>query len=190
MIRIRILHLIVCTFACVSSGCGYTASNYSASVRNIEQLRVAVPPGAAIKVGKFESPNGPVTSVSCRLNPMTLPDNGTYEEYIREAIINELRLAGGYSETSSTEMRVLVNAIDASSSLLGGSWDIKLTFSADGIQPFTVQHKHEFKTSYDGDTTCERAGASLVPAVQGLIGKLFNDGNFLVILRKSSEAKT
>ena len=190
MIRFSFISLMAYTLVCLLTGCGYTASNYSASVRNIEQLRITVPAGAAIRVSEFESPKGPIRNVSCRLNPMTLPGDSTYEDYIREAMINELRLAGVYAENSNTELRVLVDTIDSSSSLLGGNWNLKLTLSADGVSPFTVEHKHEFRTGYDGDMACERVGTNLVPAVQGLIGQLFNNGNFQMILRKSAGART
>lgn len=163
--------MILISIAIISSGCStYAASRYSISADNVVALRelkgkkVSVGPFAALKLGESE--------IMCRgVGPIKTPDGEPFSEFIRKALIDELRIADVYSATSRPTLTGTLNEIDFSSAT--GEWDLALVIKSSNGQSMLVTENYSFSSSYYGETACNQTAQALMPAVQNLVGRSY-----------------
>src|SRR5438034_11536378 len=89
----------------VSSACSsYTVPRYGLSAENITGLRKL---GAKVNVGRFTATTPAQTEIRCRASgPVKTPDGRPFEDYIRRALVEELKVAEMLSDSRSEERRV------------------------------------------------------------------------------------
>ena len=151
---------------------------YSPSQANTVAIRNAMLMGdiSSLAVGEFTASYPGSFEARCGINNLIrMPRNTTPEKYIRDALINEIKNADAYSLDQIEAGRVITGNLDRF--LLdndSGSWIIKVTISLNTGDVFTVSETYEHD-----EMSCERAAATLAPAVQELIHKIVSHPAFL-----------
>ena len=113
------LAILVALLGCV--GCfTYAASRYAVSVDNVSALRALGKP--QINVGPFTATPPGRREITCRaVGPIKTPDGDTFEDYVRKAFVDDLRLAESFSATGPVTLTANLETIDFTSTS-GGSW--------------------------------------------------------------------
>jgi hypothetical protein len=162
------------------SGCStYAADRYSISVDNMTALKTLT--GEKLNVGEFTASKPGLTEIMCRgVGPIKTPDGETFENYIREAFIDELKLAELYSDSSPITLTGNVDNIDFSSS--SGTWNIAATIKSSNGKVLSISENYSYKTSFYGETACNQTAQALMPAVQDLITKIIMHQDFPLLI--------
>lgn len=105
------------------AGCStYSVSRYSISADDVVALRTL--PQNSVAVGAFTSPGKPVSKIRCRaVGPIKTPDGEPFAEFVRKAMISEMKMAGAYSENAPTQITGVLNNINFSSTAARGTWN-------------------------------------------------------------------
>ncbi|MBI5583811.1 MAG: hypothetical protein HY892_08290 [Deltaproteobacteria bacterium] len=164
----------------IVSGCAtFTPQQYSISVDNNAALRSLN--GMTVNVGPFTSAPSIKNEVMCRgAGPISTPDKNPFSEYIRKALIDELKVANAFSATAPATITGKLEAIDFSS--MEGRWNIKLTLNSSNGKSMAVTENYSYETSFEGVRACEQTAKSLMPAVQSLIGRLARSQEFAALV--------
>ena len=81
------------------TGCGIKTSEYNVSADNVSTLRDYKE--LKLDVGNFTATNVGESSVMCRLaETISTPKGEPFSEYIKEALLSELKMAGVYDKNS------------------------------------------------------------------------------------------
>lgn len=173
--------------ACIATltlvGCSHTAPRYGLSPENQITLKT-LKTSKRVAVGPFTSSEPGKQSIVCRAaGPVEAPDGKTFDAYLREALINELRIADVLDEKSSVVIKGYLEHIDFNSNIGAGKWIIRLTMTAPGTQPFTIENTYGFSTNFIADQACAQVAQALLPATQDLYQKLFAQPQFQSLLR-------
>lgn len=162
------------------SGCQtYNAQMYGVSADTnyaIKSLKL----NESITVGEFSLANQ--FDTNCRaIGPIMLPNNLTYQAYIKKAFEDELKIAGAYAyKDPKVSIGGRINRINMSSSkgLTRGYWDIDLTLSSNNGKSITMSEYYEFESGFDGFSACKNTADALMPTVQNLVGKIIKSQEF------------
>lgn len=162
------------------SGCStYSASRYSMSADNVVALRTH--DGKTINVGPFSSTKGVHSEIMCRaVGPIKTPDGESFSEYIRKALIDELRIANVFSPAAPVTLTGNLDQIDFDSNM--GYWNLELTVKSSNAKVMTVTENYSYTTSFFGETACNQTAQALMPAVQNLVGKIVRSPDFLSLI--------
>lgn len=162
----------------VLSGCStYAASRYSVSVDNVVAIKAHE--GKRVNVGPFSGVTE--SDIMCRGgDPVKTPDGETFADYIRKALVDEVRLAGIFSTSAPVTLAGNLNSVDFSSNV--GLWDLSFTMTSSNGKTMTVTEQYEYATSFNGDTACNQTAQAFMPAVQNLVGKVVRSPNFAALL--------
>jgi len=165
---------LIATVALIS-GCAYNASPYGASVKNVESIKSTnIKP---VAVAKFQSAKPGLASITCRAaGPVTVAPS--FESYIENAFIDELRLAGAYNPNSNITLSGKLEEIDFSSGISDGKWIFTLVVSNSRNESFTTKSTFGFSGSFVADKACQEVAQSFGPAVQKLIEDVIQDPKF------------
>lgn len=157
----------------------YNAQMYGVSADTnfiIKSLKV----NESVSVGEFSLASQ--FDTNCRaVGPITLPNNLTYQTYIKRAFEDELKIAGAYAyKDPKVVISGRVNRINMSSSkgLTRGYWDIDLTLSSNNGRSITMSEYYEFESGFDGFSACKNTADALMPTVQNLVGKIIKSAEF------------
>lgn len=174
--------IVVLAALLLLSGCSTFATNrYAVSVDNVSALK-EYRGQHKVKVGAFSSFQPGLAVISCRgFGPVKSPDGEPFAEYIRKALLDELKLSEVYSDDASTVITGQLNALDFSST--SGNWNISATFVSSNGGSVTVNQNYKYTTSYVGETACAQTAQAFMPAVQDLIGKLVRGPEFKTLLK-------
>ena len=173
--KLLVLTAIFALQACSS----YSADRYSISVDNVEALREVSEssPGLRIGVGPFTAAEPGLKSINCRLaGPVQAPDAMTFADYVRKAMVDELRLAKVYGR--SGDLMITGHHVDITFDSVEGLWTLVLTVSGDDGTEFTVSEVYDFDTSFVAVDACDGGADALMPAVQNLIRSIFSHPKF------------
>lgn len=170
------------------TGCQtYNAQMYGVSPDTnytIKSLKV----NDSISVGDF-SISRPLDT-SCRaVGPITLPNNLSFQSYIKKALEDELKVGGAYAyQSPKVILSGRINRLDMSSSkgLMRGYWDIDITIESSNGQSLTVSEYYEFDSGFDGFSACKNTADGFMPTVQNLIAKIIKSPKFkdLITVKK------
>ncbi|HKZ73589.1 MAG TPA: hypothetical protein VJ011_05955 [Steroidobacteraceae bacterium] len=160
----------------VASGCStYAVPRYTNSADNVTALRSLR--GQEINVGTFSATKPGVNQISCRaVGPIKTPDGNSFEDFIRNALVAELKLAEVYSANAPVTLTGNVDQIDFSSA--SGNWDIRLTVTSSNGRSISVAEAYRFTSSFYGETACNQTAQAMMPAVQNVISKLVSHPEF------------
>jgi hypothetical protein len=170
-----LLTIVLCT-ACST----FEVGRYGVSVENNAALKKL---GAGkVPVGKFTGAEPGKKEIACRaVGPIKTPDDQSFEDWIRKALVDELTVADLFVESAPVTLSGRVNKVDFDS--MAGEWLLDLTVSSSNGQALTVANKYSYGFTYIAETACARTAKSFVPAVQLLIGKLVYDPKFADLLK-------
>lgn len=180
------------TLAALLSACSHVSQRYSASATNVEQIReIAKDASEKINVDQFTATENGKKSIICRAaGPVSAPDNKTFNEFIRDAIADEFRVAGVYDSKSVNKLQGNLDYIDFSSNIGSGKWVMKITFKSENVEPFLVENTYEFSTNFVADIACEQVAQALAPATQDLIKKLIQHPSFKKLTMQKTTTAT
>jgi hypothetical protein len=167
--------LAVIVTGALISGCAYNASQYGASVRNVESIKANnIKP---IAVAQFQSAKPGLASITCRAaGPVTVTPS--FESYIEKAFIDELKLAGAYNPASNLTLSGRLEDVDFSSGMSDGNWAFTLTVSNSRNESFTTKSRFGFSGSFVADKACQEVAQAFGPAVQKLIEDVVQNPKF------------
>lgn len=172
---------MVLLFATLAGCSTYSGSRYSISVDNIMELKSL---GAnKISVKKFTSSKPGLNKLMCRaVGPIPTPDGESFAEYIRKALIDEIKMAGLFSLQSKIFLSGNLDNISFDS--LSGVWFMDLTVNSSNGMILTVHEEYKYKTNFGGDAACQQTAQAFMPAVQNLIKKLVTNPDFQQMLQE------
>jgi hypothetical protein len=170
-----IVTLMVCT------GCStFDVGRYGVSVENNAALKKLG--GQKVTVGPFTATEPGKNEIPCRaVGPIKTPDRRSFEDYIRQALIDELTVADLMAESAPVTLTGKLNKIDFDS--MAGEWFIDLTLTSSNGRSLNVSDKYSYEFTYIAETACSRTAKYFVPAVQVLFGKVVHDPRFADLLQ-------
>jgi len=187
MIRTVLLSIALAA-AALSTGCSMVAPRYSASLENVQKLKDAgMQP---TKVGAFESTPGKANpkSLTVRASSMSSPYDGSYSNYLAEALKQELSLAGKLSADADLEVKGALQKNDISAggfSTNSGDIEARFIVTRGGTVRYDqVKSIHdEWASSFVGAVAIPRAQERYPVIVQKLLAALYADPAFLQALK-------
>ncbi|MCP4985130.1 MAG: hypothetical protein GY928_03380 [Colwellia sp.] len=167
------------------SGCStFTPPRYTTEADNTMALRkVEI---GDIAIGDFSGPNS--FSNACRGTGLIAPpDNVTFAYYIREALADELKMAGLYDDNLTPRITITgkINTLNFSSTrgVTGGEWNISLTLNSSNDASMSMSEHYEFESGFFGETACKQTAEAFMGAVQNIIGKIVRSHEFKQLIK-------
>jgi hypothetical protein len=147
----------------------YAASRYSINADNVVALRQLA--GNTAGVGTFTASIPNQSEIMCRaVGPIKTPDGETFSEYVRKALVDEMKIAGAFAEPSLVTINGRLDRVDMGST--SGTWALALTLASSNGTSLAVAETYKFTSSFMGVTACREAANALMPAVQNLVGRV------------------
>ena|SRR6056297_1105365 len=156
------------------SGCTFVTDRYTMSSDNV--LAAKSWEGIKVDVGAFSyGENFSVPSCNYK-GPIQTVDGEGYPNYIRNALITDLKFAEVYSDKAPIRITGIIEEVDATTAS-GTRWRIVAVIKSTNGKSVTIQEDYNYNGSIVGtiDSTCNAAAAALTPAVQNLIGKIIDE---------------
>ena len=165
------------------SGCGIKTNEYNVSADNVQTLRDYK--ALKLDVADFTATNQGESSVMCRLaETVSTPKGEPFSEYIKEALVSELKMAGVYDKNSDLKISGNLNKIYGSTMYGNAYWELNVTISSSNGKSITVNTKRDYPSSYLASTACNNMGTSFSPTIKQLIAEILNHRDFSELLRK------
>ena len=108
--------------------------------------------------------------------PITVPDNGTFANYVRKALLDELRMANKYNPTAPVVINGNLDFVDFSST--EGRWTVGVTIQSSNKFWVRESVQHRYETSFFAESACSATGQAFMPAVQDLLEKVIRSSQF------------
>jgi len=168
------------------AGCAAKAPNYVTSPAATQSLQAAR--AAPAKVGEFTAaPSAANKSLTLRASTME-PSQGTYSQYLADAIKTELELVKLYSPASNTEISgvLMRNELETGLAVKGsGLIEANIVVRRDGNVRFdkTKVATTEWDSNFIGAIAIPRAQQEYSRLVQTLVAQFFADADFVSALQ-------
>src|SRR4051794_1706781 len=158
------------------AGCDtYAAARYSISADSVMAQRQLG--GQTVNVGTFTAAVPGQSEIVCRaVGPIKTPDGQPFSEYVRKALIDEIKIAGIFSENAPATITGRLN--EAMFSSVAGTWTLALTLTSNNGQSITEVETFSFTSSFAAVTACREAANAFMPAVQNLVVRLVRNPGF------------
>ncbi|MET0084365.1 MAG: hypothetical protein ABW079_15265 [Sedimenticola sp.] len=180
--------LLVSLLALLGTGCSMVAPHYTPSMDNVQILKNSGDFSAS--VGDFESrkDNSNNNPISLRGSSLSSPYDSSYSAYLREAIKQELSLAGKLKQGTDIEISGALRSNDIDTSgFTTATGDIEARFIVkqnNSVRYDEVKKIHlEWESSFAGAVAIPRAQQKYPELVQKLLSALYADKEFLKALR-------
>ncbi|MDR9423832.1 MAG: hypothetical protein RI567_00920 [Marinobacter sp.] len=162
--------------AVLSTGCAISTDRYQPTADNQNRIKDF---DVDFSVAEFTA-NKSERRTLCRLaNNVEMPDGITFEQYIENAFIEELKLAQKYDPQSEWVIKGNLNDVSVSSGMTDAHWTLDLTVSNQKGESFTVVESREYDASFMGGIACQNdMPKSFMPTVQALVDKVVSDPRF------------
>lgn len=164
----------------ILSGCStYSASRYAVNTDNVVALRALGT--KSVNVGPFTAAKPGEKEIMCRgVGPIKTLDGEPFSEFVRKALVDEMKIANVYSATAPVTLTGNLDALDFSSS--SGGWNLALTVKSSNGRTLSVSEQYVYTTSFYGETACNQTAHAFMPAVQNLVGKVVRSPEFPALL--------
>ncbi len=171
------------TAAVLFTGCGIKAPEYSISADNVQTLRNYK--DVKVSVGNFIAKTPGESQVLCRLaETITTPKGEAFEEYIKNALISELKMSELYDEKSNLKISGNLKKIYGSSMIGEAYWEIELEVSSSNGKSINVYTKREYPSAFVAYTACNNMATSFSPTIKELINQVVTHKDFSTLLVK------
>ena len=161
-------------------GCStYMPQRYHISANNNTALKSLGVEGVYVK--SFAGPEK--INTICRITRhIAAPDKMSFDAYIQQALVDELKVAGLYDDKSpNVTLSGVVEPLNFSLGIFhGGTWNIGLRITSSNGKSIFIQERYEIDiglTDTD-DAACIHTADAFLSAVQNLIGKLVESPDF------------
>lgn len=164
------------------SGCiTYHGQNYGVSADNISSLnKLQSNTKTKIKSVEFTSYSPGRSRMGCRAaGPISTPNGEPFDQYIKEAFIDELKIANLYDPNKGIEVKGHLKKIATGSGIGNARWVIHVDYSSPGKETFSVNIEHKTRSSWLADKACLELAHGLGPAVQKLLKETFSNPEFI-----------
>jgi len=176
----RVRSAVLAVFAAsLLGGCStYQVSKYAIAVDNANAFKATGT--VKVKVAPFTAEGDAAKpEMSCRaVGPIKTPAGETFAAYVQGALTDELKVAGLYDESSPVTIQGNLSKLGFSSGLTDGNWQLTLVVTVGDGDPFTVDRKYSFDSSFIGEKACALSSQAFLPAVQDLMGAVAKDPAF------------
>lgn len=171
--KLNLLYLLCCMTALFStSGCAtYVAGRYQVTADNAVAMRSWK--GIKLNVGNFvDATNNAVMSCNYK-GDITTMDGESYAQFIRNALLTELKFGDIYSETAPVTLSGRLDKVD-NATALSTYWSFEVTITSSKGKSITILENYNYNGSVVGtpSSTCGAAASAFVPAVQNLLEKI------------------
>ncbi|PCJ02247.1 MAG: hypothetical protein COB14_02665 [Alphaproteobacteria bacterium] len=171
---------ILCTVFLLTSCESFTATRYVTSNQTkyyIETLKT----NKKLDVSSVSLSSEQSLSIQCRMaGPIQVP-GGSYEDYFKSALIDELQQSGLY-KPESNKISVVLDSVVVKS-ITPASWDITGQFFVNN-QPLTsISTSFPYKTSYSAMGACNNAADNLPYAVEDFYSKFIRSDEFRSVMK-------
>jgi len=167
---------ILVIVAVLSTGCSYNIPKYGVSVDNVNNLKSIK---TKINVGEFTAKEAGKNSITCRgAGGVGTPDKTPFDQYIKNALISELKLAGKFNENSKITISGHLDEVDFNSNIGTANWIFKLNATSSNSKSIVVNTIYEYEGSFVADKACSEVAQAFIPAVQKLINDLVSHRDF------------
>jgi len=169
----------------------YTIPRYGLSAENVTGLKKV---GQKVNVGRFTATPLGRAEIGCRgRGPVRTADQRPFEDYIRRALIDELKIAEMFAESAPVTLTGHLAKLDFSS--MKGEWLMDLTFTSSNGRSLVISIVHDYKTgpgftfpqlggqSSADERACTETAQAFPGAVQVLIGKLVHHPEFAALVK-------
>lgn len=180
---------VICVLGSItlSTGCSIVAPRYTASLPNVQLLKDG---GIqSVRVGTFKSAPGKENAnpISLRGSSLASPYEGSYANYLSQALTQELSMAGRLGPDAHIEVSGVLQKNDIRIPVSSGSGDLEARFvvTRDGsIRYDAVKTLHdEWDSSFVGAIAIPRAQEQYPLMVQKLLARLYADPAFIQSLQ-------
>lgn len=174
-----LLAALICT--AMLAACTTVAPSYQATVDNVKVLQKMSGNGVA-EVGKFTVADDSLNHLRIRASVYASPANGSFSEYIKEAVKNELASAGklGNNTNAVISGQLLKNYLDGSYGV--GKATVSVRFTVTRGTTISYEKIITGETTWDspfvGAIAIPEAQRNHTEAVKQLLGNLFADADF------------
>jgi hypothetical protein len=183
MKKIIILSSSLVVASLLFTGCGIKTSEYNVSAENVSQLRSYE--GIKINVGEFSADNPKERSKLCRLaETITTPKGESFEQYIKEAFVSELKMANIYDKASNLTITGNVDKVYGSSVIGNAYWEVSVTINSTNGKSIKVNTKRDYPSAFVANTACNNMATSFSPTIKQLINDIINHKDFHSLLSK------
>ncbi|MDT8405288.1 hypothetical protein [Sulfuriflexus sp.] len=163
-------------------GCAIQAHKYEIAAENIQILKRSGK--SAIRVGEFSSASPKINALTIRGSTFESPYNGSYEEYLKTAITEDLKQASHYAADSNIEVSgvLLKNEFDASGVNIGtASISARVIVNNAGTEKYNkvVTNNHEWESYFAAFSAVPAAQIGYVDTVRNFLKKLYSDEDFI-----------
>ncbi len=160
----------------------FAADRYSVSTDTHMELKAAAEAREElIAVDEFTASKPGITGITCRVwSLIKTPDGGTFESFIRQALIDELRFAEIYSLEAAVRLKGNLDRIESGS--MSGIWRLALTVSDTAGRSFSVREDYDYAVGIDPTNACSQTARAFMPAAQNLIQKVISHPQFQVMI--------
>jgi hypothetical protein len=174
------------------SGCASNAPTYSPSVANVDaasKLR------GSVSVNKFTFKKGEessLNSVGARAASFKSPVNGSYADYLAQAVSDELKSAGKLDPNSTNALTGMIEKNSLSAAGINTNdaevaVRFKLQDGATTNYEKLITAKHEWESSFLGGIAIPRAIQNYVVTLQKLLNNLYSDPDFVTATGKGKD---
>jgi len=176
------LGLVGAILSVIFSGCTATkVSRYGAVYSNVQELKKQ---NTKINVNTFTAEDSK-SSIMCRMKgPIETPNQETFEKYIENALIEELRMADIYSKDAKIVLDGHLKEMSTSTALGLSYWEFTLKVSSNNGKSFTLTSKKEFESSFSAENACNDMTRAFRPAVEKLITDIIMNDEFKRLITK------
>lgn len=166
------------------SGCATNiASRYAPAADNVAAIRAIS--GPKVSVGAFTQPASiTAEGLVCVGKPTLPPDGQTFAEYVRGALMAELKMADRYAENAPIRITGDLTAIENQASMfdVNAAWLLSIKLAANG-RSMSVSDKFSFRAVAGEHDSCSGSAYRLGDAVQNLLGKIVRSPEFARLIQ-------
>lgn len=118
--------------------------------------------------------------IDCRAGgPISPSPTGiTFSGYIKNALTNELKISGLYSDHASLPLKIVITNLNFNTLFSHAAWVISANVSIGNKTSFVVSERYSFDASFFGGEACPQVANAFVPAVSGFINKIMTNKSF------------
>jgi hypothetical protein len=162
---------------------GYRLTGYAPSAATAAAASDALR-GAQVRIGPFVGQGAAESPLMCRASGRIHVDDGvSFADFVRRALIEEIRGAGALSEQAPVTLTGTVSRFEFSTVMPMGTWTLELTLTSSNGRAVTATEVHDFDVGRVGEDPCVLTAAAAVPAVQRLITRILKHPQFADLLR-------
>lgn len=184
----RQLAVVVATTILISGCASLTAPTYSPHYETIDRLKKINIEKMSVGEVQPRDPNALVNKMTLRGATLASP-NGTFANYLENAIRSDLMEMGLYDPKSTTRVDAILlkNDIDISGFGTGyGAMEVKLTISKKNAPAFGKVYlvNTQFESSFAGAVAIPKGQSEYPNLVRSLLQKVYVDPEFIEAVKK------